>query len=289
MAPGSKDDAMGKLKVLALAAATVIMTLPAANAADLPLMPRMTPVVEDFASGWYLRGDVGVGVQQFQSFDHTATNTGFVWPASWNIDSKSVNSTVFLGAGIGYQVTNWLRFDVTGEYRVSARFKAVGRYTEFCSGGGVCFDTYDGNHSSSVFLANAYLDLGTWWRITPFIGAGVGMAAHSIHDFWDLGLNSDGGTGRGFAANNTAWNMAWAVHAGFAFDVSHNLKVELAYRYLNMGDVKTAVIDCLGCGAGGPLAYYTMKRFDSHDFKLGLRWMLDAPAPVQPYPLVRKG
>jgi hypothetical protein len=31
-----------------------------------------------------------------------------------------------------------------------------------------------GNISSAVFLANGYVDLGTWWCFTPFIGAGVG-------------------------------------------------------------------------------------------------------------------
>ena len=35
------------------------------------------------ASGWYLRGDVGVGVQNFTTFDHSQTISVFVWPASW--------------------------------------------------------------------------------------------------------------------------------------------------------------------------------------------------------------
>jgi opacity protein-like surface antigen len=271
-----------------------MMTIPAAHAADLPpIMQRIMPVADDFASGWYLRGDVGVGMQKFSRFDHTATNTAFVWPASWNIDHKGISDAIFVGAGVGYQFNSWLRFDVTGEYRATSRVHAVGRYTgvaDFCAGGGVCFDVYDGNHSSAVFLANAYLDLGTWWRLSPFVGAGVGTARHQISDLWDLGLNSDGTTGRGFANSYAKWNFAWAVHAGVAYDVSRNLKVELAYRYLNMGNVRTGIVDCVGCGAGGPLAYYTLHGLDSHDIKLGLRWMLDAPPPPPPpAPLVTKG
>ncbi len=34
-----------------------------------------------------------------------------------------------------------------------------------------------------LFLANAYLDLGTWWCITPFIGAGVGVANLTIANY----------------------------------------------------------------------------------------------------------
>ena len=37
-------------------------------------------------------------------------------------------------------------------------------------------------------MANAYVDLGTWWCITPFIGAGVGAARVSIADFSDTGV-----------------------------------------------------------------------------------------------------
>ena len=35
------------------------------------------------------------------------------------------------GGGIGYEFNNWLRFDVTGEYRTKAEFKAIGSYTNF--------------------------------------------------------------------------------------------------------------------------------------------------------------
>ena len=92
--------------------------------------------------------------------------------------------------GVGYEWNSWFRFDVTGEYRTKAAFKATGRFTEFCAGGGNCFDVNTGNFSSAVFLANAYVDLGTWWCLTPFIGAGVGGARNMITGVQDLGLNT---------------------------------------------------------------------------------------------------
>lgn len=286
---------MGSLRVLALAGVAALATVSAASAADLPMFQPAAPVVQDdFTSGWYLRGDIGVGMNRFRNFEHNQTNPAFVWPASWNIDSKGMNDSVFIGGGVGYQWNSWLRFDVTGEYRFTTKFKAVGSYSgvaDFCAGGGKCFDVYDGSHSSAVFLANGYVDLGTWYGITPFVGAGVGMAYHNISGLWDLGLNSDGTTGRGFAQDYSQLKFAWAVHAGAAYNVTRNLKLELAYRYLNMGSVRTGIVDCVGCGAGGPLAYYTLRSLDSHDIKLGLRWMLNAPSPEPVYspPLMRKG
>jgi opacity protein-like surface antigen len=286
---------MGSLKSIVLAGAAAFVMIPGAFAADIaPLAPPMMAVQApaEFASGWYLRGDVGVGSQQYDNFDFTQTNQAFVWPASWRIDQKDIKDTAFIGAGFGYQWNSWLRVDVTGEYRVSSKVKAIGSFTEFCPGGR-CFDVYDADHQASVFLTNVYADLGTWWCLTPFVGAGVGVARHNIAAIHDLGVISDGTVGFGLAdKDNVSWTLAWAVHAGLAYNVSNNLKLEIAYRYLNMGSPESAIVNCssAGCGVGGgPQAFYTLTDMTSHDFKLGMRWMLNEPAPSYAPPLMRKG
>ena len=38
-------------------------------------------------------------------------------------------------------------------------------------------------------MANAYVDLGTWWCVTPYVGAGIGMANIKISGFRDDGFN----------------------------------------------------------------------------------------------------
>jgi len=267
------------------------MTLPAARAADLPpFVQRAMPVAEDFASGWYLRGDIGVGSQEFQSFDHHQTNAAFVWPASWRIDQKEIKDVAFVGFGVGFQFNSWARFDVTGEYRTSSKGKAIGSYIEFCPSGR-CFDVYDFDHQASVFMANAYFDLGTWGGLTPFVGAGIGAVRHNISAIHDVGFISDGSTGFGLADKDHAkWDFAWAVHAGLAYNISNNLKLEFAYRFLNMGNPTTAIVNCNsgGCtNTGGPSAFYTLTEFTSHDFKLGFRYLFNEPVMIPP--LVRKG
>jgi len=287
---------MGSLKRIVLAGAAAFVMIPGAFAADLgPIvapMPRVQAPVEDFASGWYLRGDVGVSRQQFESFDFTQTNQAFVWPASWRIDQKDIKDSALMGVGVGYQFNAWMRADVTAEYRMSTKVKAVGSYPEFCPGGR-CFDVYDADHQASVFMANAYLDLGTWWCLTPFVGVGVGAVRHNVAAISDIGLISDGTSAFGLAdKDNVNWAFAWAVHAGLSYNVSNNLKLEIAYRYLNMGGAESAVVNCNSAGCantGGPAAFYTLTDMDSHDFKVGMRWMLNEPAPVYPPPLMRKG
>jgi opacity protein-like surface antigen len=293
---------MVRAKILGLAGAAALLSS-ATLAADLPppLPPPVyrAPVAVE-TGGWYLRGDVGVGMQWFKEFQFNQTNiaSGAVWPASWRIDQKDIKDTAFVGFGIGYSWNNWLRFDFTGEYRMDVKFKALGSFTEFCPGGGRCFDAYDGDHQASVFLVNAYLDLGTWWCVTPFVGFGAGWAYHKTAALTDLGTAGGGNVPFGHTlVDNSHWNFAWAAHAGLAYSVTNNFKVEFAYRYLNMGDVKTSEVLCgaSGCGTGsGPRAFYTLTNFDSHDLKIGFRWMLqpDAPPPPPPYappPLMRKG
>jgi opacity protein-like surface antigen len=287
---------MGYVKSLVLAGVAAFVIVPNAFAADLgpapvPMLPHVQAPVEEFASGWYLRGDVGVGQQSFKDFDHHQTNAAFVWPASWRIDQKDIKDTAFVGFGLGYQWNNWLRTDVTGEYRQSTKGKAIGSYTEFCPGGR-CFDVYDFDHQSSVFLANVYADLGTWWCLTPYVGVGVGGARHNISSLSDVGFISDGTTGFGIADNDkVTWTTAWAVHAGLAYNVSNNLKLEFGYRYLNMGSPDTAVVNCnsAGCAGNGPRAFYTLTDMTSHDLHIGMRWLLNEPvAPVAP-PIMRKG
>jgi len=196
---------MVSVKSLITAAAAAIIST-AACAADMALPPPQLPyqplptVVETAVGGWYLRGDVGIGVQTFSEFDHSQTNAAFVWPPSWTIVQQDIQDTTILGFGIGYEVNNWLRLDVTGEYRTKAMFKVTGSYTDFCAG--VCFDQNEGNYSAAVFMASAYLDLGTWWCLTPYIGGGIGAAYNTISGIQDVGFVAGGTTGFGYSYND---------------------------------------------------------------------------------------
>ena len=96
------------------------------------------------------------------------------------------------GVGVGYQFNNWFRADVTGEYRGNANFH--GLTDVLPDTGAVQRRQRHLQRPASpnwVFLANAYVDLGTWWCITPFIGAGVGTSRNTISNFPDDGCRTD--------------------------------------------------------------------------------------------------
>ena len=90
---------MRSLKIALFAGAAIAAAFTSANAADLPPVMQARPIapvqVEEMTGGWYLRGDIGVGAQNFKEFDFTQTNNAFVWPASWRIDQKEMGDAWF--------------------------------------------------------------------------------------------------------------------------------------------------------------------------------------------------
>ena len=255
----------------------MVVSSTAIYAADLPAPPpqivyQPAPCCE--TSGWYLRGDIGIGVQTYSQFNFSQTNSAFVWPSTWQIVQTNIQDTTIFGGGVGYVVNNWFRVDLTGEYRTKAMFKATGSYTNNCGRGGTCFDVNSGNLASSVFMANGYIDLGTWWSLTPFIGAGVGGAYNTVSGVQDNGINSNGFVGFGYtASDNSAWSLAWNVQAGLTFSVNNNLKIDFSWRYLNLGSPQTAIVQCQNTPAC-PFPFYTLKDMTSQDFRIGFRWMI---------------
>lgn len=265
---------MSSVKAVALAGAAVFFGT-SAMAADLPLAPRPVPVVESFGSGWYLRGDLGFSNQWVDRLSDVTDNLPGVTNATYL--NKGFDAAPFFGGGVGYQFNHWLRGDVTGEYRGNANFHALESY-QF--GGGIFDDNYTASKSEVTVLANIYFDLGSWYNITPFVGAGIGASRNTISNFRDIGLITPAGGGSdAYADSASQWDLAWAVHAGLAFKVTPNLTIELAYRYLNLGDAHSGdIIAYNGNNANfNPLVFHGLS---SNDVKLGIRWQLDPVVPV---------
>jgi len=267
-----------------IAAGAVTLLSQAAFAADMAIAPPpyAAPVVEDFG-GWYLRGDIGFSNQRVDRLNNARDVT-----LTSSLQTNNFNTAGIFGLGVGYKVNNWFRADVTGEYRGNSQFHGTDRITYV---GGIGIDTYNGTKNEWVVLANAYIDLGTWWYITPFIGAGVGGARVAINGFTDASIANNGGgalPGLAYADNVSKWNLAWAVHAGLAYKVSPNFTVELAYRYLDMGDGLTGDLRTFDGSGTNTINPMTFKNITSHDLKLGVRWDLTSPHVYAP-PLVTKG
>jgi len=301
---------MAKYRALIIAGGAFFALARAAGAADLlpppPALEPLPPAPMEF-NGWYLRGDVGLGINATTpqlavspnplasaTLDTAATN-GFFNP--------TISDSGIFDFGFGYQFNNWFRADVTEEYRGGASFQTL----EVLNEPNVVApntstqqyaDFYRANTSSWVTMFNGYVDLGTWSGITPYVGAGAGFAYNKLFGFTDTGYAFSDGvqspTG-GYSNDGGKWNFAWGLMAGLSFDVTQNLKLDLGYRYLDYGKFTSGSSHCLTLGpppgfscGGGSYVVYSKNDLASNDLRIGLRWMIGEETPPPPAPLVRK-
>ena len=111
------------------------------------------------------------------------------------------------GVGVGIK-SKWLRTDVTFDYLAPLKYNGtIARPA-----------TSPPRSRRFSALFNGYLDLGTWYRMTPYIGAGAGVAycaPPTMPARWRR---------RSPATSHQQWNFAWAAMAGLAYTVAPNLR-----------------------------------------------------------------
>jgi len=189
----------------------------------------------DTHRGWYWRGDIGFGWNQDP--DTTDSNK-----AKFILDDADENWSI--GGGIGYHLMRGLRIDATLDHRMDTDI-----FSQLDSGT-VPDNQFTGELDSTVGLINIYYDLDMGHRITPYIGAGIGFAYHDMD---------------GDDANDSDTEFAWALMAGVAVDLRTNWKLDVGYRYLNMGegsfdDSKT------------PGRKFIFDDLNSHELRIGVRY-----------------
>lgn len=271
---------MKKMSRLLMAVAASLSASALAEAADMsqPHVVTYAPAEAPVAGGWYLRGDMGVGiVTQSSLYESSIANPTAGTTAGWL--NKSIDNTTTFGAGVGYQFNENLRGDVTLQYRTATTFQG-GNYITNTTTNATGENVIRGTTSSVVGLVNGYYDVVHWNGLTPFIGAGIGVAFNKMN----ANSTQQGGfTNPEYGVYSEKWktNFAWALHTGVSYDINSRLKLELGYSYLNYGGTKSGGLICYG--ANNPPAVncnntLQNKGLASHDFHLGMRWLLDAPA-----------
>lgn len=273
---------MGSLKTLWFLSAFLGLSAPAL-AADMmpPPPPEAGPAVPELGTGWYLRGDAG-----YVTFtDPDDQPYGVPVPP---LDNERLGNTWSVGGGVGYKFNGWFRADATVDVRGDSRFRATSSRTNYVEG----YSTDQADLRSTTFMLNGYLDLGTWSGITPYVGAGIGVAQNHFHKYSGtvtciLATCGDtsgatyplGPQAPTFIPARTTHELAWAVMAGAAVDVAPGLKVDVGYRYMNIGQPHTK-LDPYGVGT-------KLKDQEAHEVRIGLRWALNGfgigfPAAAEP-------
>ena len=246
---------------------------PLARAADLlapaPEAMDTEPASEmlDWGSGWYLRGDLTyseskVGSLNLDGFNRNGVSTTNAWSG---------------GFGVGYKFFDYFRSDVTIDYRTRVGLNSS---TTLAPSNllAACEMTTNARFRNTLGLVNAYVDLGKYWRITPYLGAGVGVTRNQIgttfQNVYATGVGSTLVSANGLTGDSKT-QLAWALMAGAGIAIDDHATLDLGYRYLNLGDAATSTYTV--ALPGGGVAYYRgdAKKLTAHEFRVGLRYQFD--------------
>ncbi len=220
----------------------------AAHAADpprsWPVYERPAPRYVEMVSGWYVRGDFGYRFNEMQSVEGGQPVTSFNYP-----DSLGVTA----GGGYKYQC---VRFDATVDYapRVTARATTTAAAAQ---------PQYTTKIDALSLLANFYIDMGTWYGFTPYVGAGLGVTYLRSRDYEDTQILVNQTT----AGGRTKFSRA--AMGGVSYQIDARWLVDVGYRYLSMGDLPTST------GSNFTFDHTTWKRLSAQEIRIGLRFLLD--------------
>ncbi len=303
----AKRTDLAKAKALAVAAC-VILASGGALAVDLPPAPALPPLQAsaDEFSGWYLRGDLGAGFETAPDLGAASGPIargplgGLLSPyALSSFRNTTLSPSGTIDAGVGYVFNSWLRLDGALEYRFGGRLQSLYAIDDPApldlASPYRAADRLVGSVSSILALVNGYVDLGNYWGGTPFFGAGIGVADNALSGLSDQGFALSGGgaavpTG-GFFSDASKTSFAWALMAGLDLDIAPNLKLELSYRFLDLGSIAVGGAHCAtfapACRGGGVVAASSRVALATNDVRIGLVWLVGEPQTA-PVPVVAR-
>lgn len=218
--------------------------------------------------GWYIRGDIDYHMPRWGGADYILYSNP---PGTGTFDTGKLRGAFSVGGGVGYQINPHLRTDLTADYWFKSSFE--GSTSGICAGGVPCTSVDTSSFSALLLLANAYAELGTYKRITPYIGAGIG-GAYVKWDNLRNQIEQDGIDDLHRGARGM--RFAWALMAGASYCITGNLHADLGYRFSRisggrMFEETTPEGVSIGAGPGFHRAINT------HEVRAGLRYQFGAP------------
>lgn len=230
---------------------------------SLPLFPPPAAAQVSLPAGLYGRGDLGAGFGQSITFRDTNADAANCDLCGALFPSSTGHGLVF-GAGVGYRLTPSLRADLTVDYLTPV---AVDGHSTAAPS-----STGSANLDSIVSLVNGYVDLAgafpNWFgSFQPYVSAGIGVARNHLGT--TTGVSGLVGP---FMLGEASWmNFAWALGAGVGYGLTPRVTIDLAYKYMDLGEVRTNATLIAG-GAAFLVTPSKTGDFDDQTVTLGLRY-----------------
>lgn len=110
-------------------------------------------------------------------------------------------------------------------------------------------------------MVNTYLDIPMEGGFVPYVGFGIGVSRNSVEV--DTTLN---GAPQEFG-EDAMTSFSWSLNTGAAYYLNPAWALELGYRYIEIGEIRTQ--EGSGANAGRRFEHGSLR---SHDLSLGVRY-----------------
>ncbi len=267
-----------------------VMATNTATAADLlpePPVIEAPEVVTPVMGRWYLRGDIGYSYRD-------ADNPMFILPDVTGAGGPGIGYNTFSSAdfddsfnlrgGIGYMVNDHFRVEGTVGYSFDSDFSGTTAVAAPCTPvttlGTTCRSVDEDDYSAFEVMANAYFDLGVYGGFTPYVGAGIGGSYVDYDGLTNQIICVDGAAACAPTdvypptqhGGESSWRFAWALHAGFAYSLTTNLKLDVGYTYKEIEEgAMFGIADLQGANTQSGTQGFD-KGFEEHRIRAGLRY-----------------
>lgn len=229
----------------------------------LPFAFAISPAKAQIAApvGTYIRVEAGTAFHQNVTF--TDTNPG---AANCDLCTAQFPSTIAqsfdVGGALGYRIGPFFRTDLSIDYIASTKISGYSTATIPSTG--------SADVKSVAGLINGYIDLpaaNVFGSIQPYLDAGIGIAWN------DLGTTSgtSGAVGPFTLAGSSHTNFAWAIGAGVGYPLTTHMTLDIAYRFLDLGQLRTDTSLSFG-GMTIPVTPSKTGDSDAHQVTIGLRY-----------------
>ena len=225
--------------------------------------PQVVPqvVLSGAEDGAARTGSGGGGAENYLRLELGAA-VGSAGDASWRPPGYPSDPQVFFdfdmdtaamaSVGLGRDYGNGWRADVSLNLFGKTDFEGPWSFTVPADPGPHA--DVEGSIRSVALMANGYRDLGSSGAMTPFVTIGLGIAHNSMSE-WTR-INPDAGRTRRSFEGGSNTGLAWSVGAGVSWDVGPVLgsapaKLDLTWRYFDLGSVTGGTEPLPGSGAGG--------------------------------------
>ena len=225
-----------KKHLITVAAAITALSLPAIGTAA-PARP-----------GGYVSGFIGASMTR----DTDATTVDFLTPVTTFNDRIQFDPGITVGGTGGFDF-GFLRLEGELSYK-HAEMKAINDRSF-----GDRYRSIDGSLGALAMMGNVFFDLHNNSPVTPYWGAGAGLAVLNLSD--TFGTNTTSGS-RDFIysdANDTVF--AYQAGGGVEIALNRQLSLDIGYRYFG---TSTATFD-------DDITRTTELKLESHNVAVGLR------------------